>query len=91
MKTLLITLTVLEILALAGVLAFYLIWVSRLLNKIAENLGRASDTARTIAGHAEPIVPDLQRVSRTLAIIGGALPLLHGAAEKILEPGNTAF
>lgn len=84
MKSLLILLTVADIVALVVVLAFYLFWVSSLLNRIADNLGEVSAMVPEVIGHAETIVPDLQHANRTLGTISGALPLLYGLAEKIL-------
>lgn len=84
MKSLLITLTVVDIVALVIVLAVYLFWVSSLLQRIADNLGEVSAMVPEVIGHAETIVPDLQHANRTLGTISGALPLLYGLAEKIL-------
>ena len=66
-----------------GTLAFYLAWVSKLLNRIADGLGEVDGMVHDVIGHAETIVPDLQHANRTLGSISGALPLLYGLAEKI--------
>lgn len=80
---LLIVMTVVDILVLVGALAFYLVWVSRLLTSIADGLGEVNGLVRDVIGHANTIVPDLQHTNRTLGSISGALPLLYGLAEKI--------
>ena len=66
-----------------GTLSFYLAWVSKLLNRIADGLGEVDGMVHDVIGHAETIVPDLQHANRTLGSISGALPLLYGLAEKI--------
>lgn len=84
MKTLLITLTIVDIVALVLALVLYLFWVSTLLSRIADNLAEVSAMVPEVIGHAETIVPDLAHANRTLGTISGALPLLYGLAEKIL-------
>ncbi|MGH8971814.1 MAG: hypothetical protein ACRD0C_01235 [Acidimicrobiia bacterium] len=66
-----------------AVLSFYLYWVSKLLNSIADGLGEVDAMVHDVIGHAETIVPDLQHANHTLGTISGALPLLYGLAEKI--------
>jgi flagellar basal body-associated protein FliL len=84
MKTTLIVLTVVNIVVLVGALAFYLAWVSKLLNNIADGLAEVNEMVHgEVIGHANTIVPDLQHTNRTLSTISGALPLLYGLAEKI--------
>src|SRR5437763_1147448 len=51
--------------------------------KIDNALATTADLVVQIVGHAEPIVPGLQQINRTLGIISGALPLLYRLAERI--------
>lgn len=85
MKTLLIILTVVDIVALVAVLAFYLAWVGSLLSKIATNLEDCNESVQKINKHAELIQPGLDHIIDTGGIVSGALPLLYGFAEKILK------
>lgn len=80
--SLLITLSVIDIILLVVVLAIYLIWVASLLSRIASNLGEVSQSVQEIVGHADVIVPGLQHINKTLGIIDGALPLLYNLAER---------
>lgn len=83
MITLLVILTVVLIALLIAVLAIYLFWVGVLLNRIADNLDNSNESVKTIAGHAELIVPGVEHINRTGGIVAGALPLLYGHAERI--------
>jgi hypothetical protein len=83
MSTLLVALSLVDVVLLVGVLLIYLNWVAGLLQKIDEGLATTVDMVVQIVGHAEPIVPGLQQINRTLGIISGALPLLYRLAERI--------
>ena len=83
MKTLLVALSLVDVILLVGVLLIYLNWVAGLLQKIDSGLGTTVDLVVQIVGHAEPIIPGLQQINRTLGIISGALPLLYRLAERI--------
>jgi hypothetical protein len=80
---LIVVMTIVDIVVFVGVLAFYLVWVSNLLRRIADGLGEVNEMVGDVIGHASTIVPDLQHANRTLGSISGALPLLYGMAEKI--------
>jgi hypothetical protein len=82
--TLLVVLTVLEIVALAAGLAFYLFWAGTLLTRIAGNLEESAEIVRTIVGHARLIRPGVEHINRTGGVVAGALPLLYGMAEEIV-------
>lgn len=82
-KTLLVALSLIDVILLVGVLLIYLNWVAGLLTKIDNGLATTVDLVVQIIGHAEPIIPGLQQINRTLGIISGALPLLYRLAERI--------
>ena len=82
--TLLVVLTVLDIVLLVAGLAIYLFWVGTLLNRIAGNLEESAELVRTIAGHAEVIKPGVEHINRAGGVVAGALPLLYGMAEGIV-------
>lgn len=81
--SLVLVMTIVDIVVFVGALAFYLVWVSKLLTNIANGLGEVNVMVRDVTGHASTIVPDLQHTNRTLGTISSALPLLYGLAEKI--------
>ena len=82
--TLLVILSVLDIVLLIAGLAFYLFWVGTLLTRIAGNLEECAELVRTIVGHAELIGPGVEHINQTGAVVAGALPLLYGMAEDIV-------
>jgi hypothetical protein len=82
--TLLVVLTVIDILLLAAGLAFYLFWAGTLLTRIAGNLEECAELVRTIVGHAELIGPGVEHINQSGGVVAGALPLLYGMAEGIV-------
>ncbi len=82
--TLLVVLTVVDILLLVAGLAFYLFWVGDLLTRIAGNLEDCAGTVRAIVGHAKLIGPGVEHINATGGVVAGALPLLYGMAEEIV-------
>jgi hypothetical protein len=76
---LLIILSVVEILALVGVLAFYLVLLAKLLNGVAANLHAVADGVQSIEGHLT-ILAAVPMVNRTLDDIAGALPVVARTA-----------
>jgi hypothetical protein len=83
--TLLVILSVIVIVAFAGVLAAYLYWVGSLLGKIATNLEESSEIVGGIVGDAKLIIPGVDHINRTGGVVAGALPLLYGMAEGIVK------
>lgn len=84
-------LTIIDVAALLGVLALFLILISNRLNNINNNLADSSATVEAIVGHVAPIIPGVGQINRTLGVIAGALPLLYGLTEKITaQPGRRA-
>jgi hypothetical protein len=82
--TLLVVLTVVDILLLIAGLAFYLFWVGTLLTRIAGNLEECAELVHTIVGNAELIGPGVEHINQTGGVVAGALPLLYGMAEGIV-------
>jgi hypothetical protein len=82
--TLLVVLTVLEIVVLIAALAFYLFWVGTLLARIATNLEECAEIVRGIAADAALIGPGVEHINETGGVVAGALPLLYGMAEEIV-------
>jgi len=83
--TTLVILTVVVIAALIAGLAFYLYWTGSLLNRIAANLEESFGIAVKIVGHAQLIEPGVEHINRTAGVVAGALPLLYGMAEDIVD------
>ena len=82
--TLLVVLTVIDIVLLIAGLAVYLFWVGSLLTRIAGNLEECSEIVQTIVGHAKLIGPGVEHINETGGVVAGALPLLYGMAEEIV-------
>jgi len=82
--TLLVILTVVDVVLLIAGLAFYLFWVGTLLTRIAGNLEECAELVRTIVGHAELIGPGVAHINQTGGVVAGALPLLYEMAEGIV-------
>ena len=70
--TLLVVLTVLEIVLLIAGLAVYLFWVGTLLNRIAANLEQCSELVREIVAHAALIRPNVEHINQTGGVVAGA-------------------
>lgn len=79
----LVVLTVAISTLLIAVLASYLFAVGFRLRCIADNLDDCLANVKTIAKHAEAIVPGVEHINRTGGVVVGALRLLHGGAERI--------
>lgn len=79
----LVLLSVLVIGLLIGVLAIYLFVIGQLLHNIADNLDDCLGSVKTILGHAEVIIPAVEHINRTGAVVSGALPLLYGFTDRI--------
>lgn len=79
----LIVMTVVVIGLFIAVLAGFLLAIGVLLNSIANNLEDSLANVKTIAKHAEVIIPEVEHINRTGGVVAGALPLLYGGAERI--------
>lgn len=78
----LIVLSVLEIVALVAVLAFFLVVLTKLLGRVAGNLHHVAYGVQSIEGHLT-ILAAVPMVNRTLDDIATALPVVaQGAVAK---------
>jgi hypothetical protein len=82
--TVLVVLTVVEIVVLIAGLAFFLFWIGTLLTRIAGNLEECAKLVKQVRGHAADIVPGVEHINRTGGVVARALPLLYTFAEKIV-------
>ncbi|HZR48216.1 MAG TPA: hypothetical protein VFB06_01730 [Streptosporangiaceae bacterium] len=82
--TLLVVLTVIDVVLLVAGLAVYLFWVGTLLTRVAGNLEECSEIVGTIVAHAKLIGPGVGHINETGGVVAGALPLLYGMAEDIV-------
>lgn len=87
--TLLVVLSVVDIVLLIAGLAFYLFVVGGQLTRIAANLQECAVLVRRVTANAERIGPGVEHINRTGEVVAGALPLLYGMAEGIVT-GVTA-
>ena len=82
--TLLVVLTVVDVVLLVAGLAVYLFWVGTLLTRVAGNLEECSEIVGTVVEHAKLIGPGVGHINETGGVVAGALPLLYGMAEEIV-------
>ena len=83
--TTLVILTLVDIVLLVAGLAVYLYWTGTLLTRIAGNLEECAELVGEIVGHAEVIGPAVGHINETGGVVAGALPLLYGMAEDIVD------
>jgi hypothetical protein len=81
----LVVLTVVVIAVLTGGLALYLFWLGNLLNRIADNLEDSADLVRHIDENAKVIRPGVAHINEVGGVVAGALPLLYGMAEEVVQ------
>lgn len=81
--TLLVTLTVIEIVALVVVLAIYLIALARHFRSIANTLAKLTFGVRAVEQQVGVIGPGVTKVNQTLEEIAGALPAIAEKAERV--------
>jgi hypothetical protein len=80
-----VALTVVVIAVLTGGLALYLFWLGTLLNRIADNLEDSADLVRNIDENAKVIRPGVAHINEVGGVVAGALPLLYGMAEQVVQ------
>lgn len=90
MRTLLIVLTVAEIVLVIGVLAFYLILISRSLHLTAKHLAKATYGVRAVETQCASIGPSVTRINEQLDVIAGAVGGVADRAEAIADRGSAA-
>ena len=83
MRTLLIVLTVVEIVVFVGALATYLIVVARSLRRISQSLGKVTFGVRAIETQCASVGPSVTRVNEQLTVIAGALDGVAAKAERL--------
>lgn len=83
LKMTFIILSVVVIVLLIAVLAFFLFAIGVLLNRSADNLDDCLQNVKIIAEQAAVIVPGVGRINQTGEKLEGTLPLLYENAERI--------
>lgn len=83
--TVLVTLTVIEIVALVGVLAFYLVAIARHLRSVADTMAKITFGVRAVEQQVGVIGPGVTKVNQTLEEIAGALPGIAAKAEQVAD------
>lgn len=83
MRTLLIVLTVVEIVVVVGVLAGYLIAIARSLGRTSESLAKVTFGVRAIETQCSSIGPSVTRINDQLTGIAGALDGVASKAESL--------
>jgi hypothetical protein len=84
-QEMLVTLTVIEVVALVAVLALFLILITRRLRSIADTLGQVAKGTSTIEGHVRQVRPGATQINKTLGEIVGALPGIAQNAETLAD------
>ena len=88
MRSLLVTLTVLEIVLVAAVLVYYLIRIAASLRRSAVALGKVAFGVRAIETQCQVIGPSVLQVNDQLAVIAAALADLGGLATAAAGPAR---
>ena len=83
MRTLLIVLTVIEIVVFVGALAVYLIAIARSLRRISQSLGKVTFGVRAIETQCASVGPSVTRINEQLTVIAGALEGVSVKAERL--------
>jgi hypothetical protein len=77
--------SVIDIVLLIAGLAIYLWIVGSQLTRVASVLEECSDLVADVQRNAEVIEPGLTGINSTGRVVAGALPLLYGMAEGIVD------
>ena len=78
-----VVLSVIEVLALVGVLLFFLRRIDKLLAHIQGNLGRIAEGVAAVEGHCEVIGPGAEEINRLLGQAAGGLTRAAEEAEAL--------
>lgn len=81
MTAVLVTLTIVEIAAVAIVLVVYLVSIARSVRRTAQTLGKVSFGVRAIETQCAAIGPSVTALNERLETVSGALTELSGLAE----------
>lgn len=84
MRTLLITLTVIEIVIVVAALAIYLVKISRSLHAIAANLAKVTFGVRAVETQCASIGPNVLKINEKLGVIAGAVAGLADQTEELV-------
>lgn len=87
MRNLLITLTVVEIVLVIAVLAYYLIRISTSLNETSRHLAKCTYGVRAVETQCSSIGPSVTKINEQLATITGAMGGVADRAEAIADNG----
>ncbi|HET8953565.1 MAG TPA: hypothetical protein VFN44_23790 [Solirubrobacteraceae bacterium] len=90
MNTILIILTLVEVVLLVVVLAFYLVRIAASLRHVSQTLGLVTFGVRAIERQTEPIGPVVTDINGALEQIAGALEELGKPAPPPSPPGAVA-
>ncbi len=85
MRTLLITLSVIEVLIVIGALAYYLIQISKSLHETSRHLAKITFGVRAVETQCSTIGPNVVRINEQLTAIAGAVGGVADKAEAIAE------
>lgn len=77
--------SVIDITVIIAALAIYLWVVGGQLTRVATVLEECSDLVAEVKRNAEVIEPGLTAINNTGRVVAGALPLLYGMAEGIVD------
>ncbi len=88
MRSLLVTLTVVEIVLVAAVLVYYLIRIAASLRRSAVALGKVAFGVRAIETQCQVIGPSVLQVNEQLAVIANALADLGELATAAAGPAR---
>ncbi len=85
MRTLLIVLSVVEVVLVIGVLAYYLIQISNSLNETSRVLAKITFGVRAVETQCSTIGPNVVRINEQLTTIAGAVGGVADKAEAIAD------
>lgn len=85
MITLLIILSVIEVLLVIGALAYYLIQISNSLHNTSRHLGKITFGVRAVETQCSSIGPSVTKINEQLTTITGALGGVADRAEAIAD------
>lgn len=85
MRTLLIILSVVEVLLVIGVLAYYLIQISNSLNETSRTLAKITFGVRAVETQCSTIGPNVVRINEQLTTIAGAVGGVADKAEALAD------
>jgi hypothetical protein len=85
MRTVLIILSVFEVLLVVGALAYYLIQISKSLHTTSQHMGKITFGVRAVETQCSSIGPSVTKINEQLTTITGALGGVADRAEAIAD------